>query len=68
MKTWSAAIHDGLRTGTAAGVSSLAALALLGRREQESAVAPVNAVSHIVWGRRAFRQDQVDALLASLGF
>lgn len=61
MKTWSAAIQDGLRTGAAAAFSSLAALALLGRREQGSAAAPVNAVSHIVWGRRAFRRDGVDA-------
>ena len=60
MKTWSAAMHDGLRTGAGAALGSLAVLALFGRREQGSAAAPINAVSHIVWGRRAFRRDRVD--------
>lgn len=44
----------------AAGVLSTVALMLLGRRENGSAVAPLNASSHIVWGDEALRADAPD--------
>jgi hypothetical protein len=47
----------GLLTGNLAGVASMAALAWRGRREIGSAVAPVNAPSHWLWGDAALRQD-----------
>jgi hypothetical protein len=44
--------------GSAAAVASLAALAVRGRADNRSAVAPINATSHIVWGDRALRVDR----------
>ncbi|MED5621954.1 hypothetical protein [Ideonella sp. BN130291] len=44
----------------AAGVLSTAALMLLGRRENGSAYAPLNATSHIVWGDEAASMDEPD--------
>lgn len=44
----------------AAGVLSTAALMLLGRRETGSAVAPLNATSHILWGDEAALVDDAD--------
>ena len=47
----------GLLTGNLAGIASMAALAWRGRRENGSAVGPVNAPSHWLWGDAALRQD-----------
>jgi hypothetical protein len=44
----------------AAGVLSTVALMLLGRRENGSAFAPLNATSHIVWGDEAVSVDEPD--------
>lgn len=44
----------------AAGVASTAALLWAGRRETGSAVAPLNATSHIVWGDEAAHVDRAD--------
>jgi hypothetical protein len=60
MKSWSQALEDGMITGTIAGIASVAALALLGKRESGSAVAPINAVSHIAWGDRALSVNRPD--------
>jgi hypothetical protein len=43
-------LRDALITGSIACVATLAAAALLGKRERGSAVAPINATSHILWG------------------
>ena len=57
MKPWKQALRDGMAPGALAGLSSLAALAWRGRRENGSALAPLNAPSHWVWGDRALQQD-----------
>lgn len=44
----------------ASGLLSTAALMLLGRRENGSPYAPLNATSHIVWGESAARVDKAD--------
>ena len=44
----------------AAGVLSTVALMVLGRRENGSPFAPLNATSHIVWGESAARVNQRD--------
>jgi hypothetical protein len=44
-------------SGSAASLLSITALALLGRRDSGSALAPLNAPSHWLFGRRALRQD-----------
>lgn len=50
-------IRDGLWIGSTAGLLSGLALALLGKRENGTALAPVNAVSHWLWRGRAFRRN-----------
>jgi hypothetical protein len=58
MNTWTVAVREGSVTGGAATLLSLAVLALAGRRENASAVAPVNAVGHWLWGEESLRADQ----------
>ncbi|MGZ3182779.1 MAG: hypothetical protein ACXU8N_10085 [Telluria sp.] len=55
-------------TGTAAAVLSAAALAALGRRDSGSAIAPVNAVSHWLWGDQAARREDVSAKYTATGY
>ncbi len=54
--------HDIVRgavlAGGAAGLTSLAMLAARGRADHRSAVAPINATSHVLWGDRALRVDR----------
>lgn len=54
---WKQALCEGAVSGTVASVLSSAALALLGARQAGSAAAPLNAVSHWVWGDDALRED-----------
>ena len=53
MKSWQQAIKDSVVPGTAAAAAMYAAAAACGRREIGSAMAPVNATSHVVWGEEA---------------
>ncbi len=48
-------------TGSLAGLATTAAVALSGVRETGSAVAPINATSHVLWGYEAATTDAVDA-------
>lgn len=50
---------DTLLTGTVAAVATTVALAVLGRMECGAGAAPINAVSHMLWGEEA-RTDKVD--------
>lgn len=54
---WSRALREGAVAGTIGGALSTLALAALGRAQNGSAVAPINAVSHWVWGDEALVQD-----------
>jgi hypothetical protein len=54
---WSRTLQRAALSGTLASILSTLTLALLGRREAGSAAAPINAVSHWYWGKRAARQD-----------
>ena len=56
--SWKQALNRGAQSGTAASIVSTLALAVRGRRESGSAIAPINAVSHWYWGDRATRQDR----------
>lgn len=47
-----------LSSGLAATLLSLAALAWRGRTDTGSPAAPLNAVSHIVWGDESLRRDE----------
>ena len=51
--TWSERFRDAGLSGTIASVSTAATAAACGVRDSGSAIAAVNAVSHIVWGSEA---------------
>lgn len=57
MDFWKQALREGIISGSIASLSSTAALALAGRRERGDMAAPINAVSHWFWDRRALRAD-----------
>lgn len=46
------------RSGALASLATSAAAALFGVAEDNNAVAPLNSVSHILWGDRAARRNQ----------
>ena len=53
---------EGLSAATLSGLALLA----LGRRETGSPWAPLNAVSHMLWGRRAYWRDDPSAVMAPI--
>lgn len=55
---WATAAREGLVAGTLASVLSTAVLGLVGRRQTGGAAAPLNAVSHWLWGVDALREDR----------
>ena len=59
--------RDAVTSGSAASALSLIALMLGGRRENASAVAPINAVSHWLHGPRAYRVDRTTLAHTALG-
>lgn len=56
MQPWKTACRHGLIGGASASLFSTAALAAFGKREAGSAYASTNAVSHWIWGNKAFHQ------------
>lgn len=58
MSDW---ITDTLTTGAVATAATTLAVAALGKAEGGNAVAPINAVSHILWGDEAASADGIDA-------
>lgn len=58
MIDWQATVKEGLVSGTLAGLFSAAVLLVSGKRETGSAVAPVNAESHWLWGDESLREDR----------
>jgi len=55
---WNRTLREGLVSGTLAGLFSAAALLVTGKRDTGSAVAPVNAESHWLWGDESLREDR----------
>lgn len=60
MNHWKTALREGAVAGSVATLLSTALLAAIGRRENASAAAPVNAVSHWLWGDEALHADRAD--------
>jgi len=56
-----------LSSGLAATALSLAALAWRGRADAGSAAAPLNAVSHMLWGDESLRRDDATARHTAVG-
>lgn len=65
MKLWNTALREGSIAGASAMLLSLPVLAYAGRRQDGSAVAPMNAVAHWLWGDASLRAD--DASLRHTG-
>lgn len=51
-------MREALIAGSVASVVSTAALLVAGRKEPRRALAPVNAISHWIWGDLALHQDE----------
>jgi hypothetical protein len=67
MTTWKDALAEGLLSGTLAAVLSAAVVAVAGRKQSGSAIAPINAVSHWLWGDAAAREESIDARHTGVG-
>jgi hypothetical protein len=68
MKTWRQAIRDGLVSGSIAAAVSAAVLAVRGKRESNSPLGPMNAISHWIWGDEAAQHDAPTARYSLLGY
>jgi hypothetical protein len=53
MKSWRRASKDSVMPGLVAGAAVIAAVMIAGRRDSGSAIAPINASSHVIWGDQA---------------
>lgn len=67
MTTWKQALREGAVSGSLASVLSAAYLAWAGTRRGEPA-APLNAVSHWIFGNRALREDEPSVLYTLTGY
>lgn len=68
MKPWPQALTEGVVTGSVASLTSAAALAGCGRVEHDSAVQPINAPGHWIWGDPALAQPDGSARYTVPGF
>lgn len=59
MGPWQRSVWNSLVSGSLASAATAAAAAALGKAQAGSAVAPLNAVSHILWGDAAGRQEGI---------
>jgi hypothetical protein len=62
------AIRRAFTSGTIAGLATIAATALAGKRDAGSYVAPLNATSHVFWGEAAAMQDNPSLKYTLTGF
>lgn len=58
MDNWKQVVVKGMLPGTIASLASTGALALRGRQESGSLFAGANAISHWLWGDKAFARDE----------
>ncbi|GIZ53650.1 hypothetical protein [Noviherbaspirillum aridicola] len=68
MKTWGHALRDAIPSGSTASILSTIAISGCGRQEGSSPEAPVNAISHWVWGDRAKRHHEASTEHTLLGY
>jgi hypothetical protein len=67
-KTWGEALRDGAISGAIAGVATAGVAALCGWRDSGSAIAPINATSHVVHGDEAGSVTGLDLAHTGIGF
>lgn len=58
MDLWRQSLGEGAVAGSTGGLLSTLALAWLGPRQAGGVAAPINAVSHWLWGDESLRQDR----------
>ena len=68
MKKWELVLTQGALAGSLASIFSTAVLAIAGRRQADSAVAPLNAASHWYWGDEALHSKRIDLTHTGLGY
>ena len=67
MNTWSQALRRTVPIAALTSITTAFAAALCGWRENGNAVAPLNAISHIVWGEEAAQQEQASVRYTATG-
>jgi hypothetical protein len=65
---WKQALREGAITGSLASILSTAVLAIAGARQNRSAVAPINAASHWIWGDESLHEDGATLRHTLLGY
>lgn len=66
-KNWDESLRSATLSGAVAAGATAMCAAVAGARDSGSAVAPINATSHIAWGESAGNVEQVDAKHTPLG-
>ncbi len=59
MRPWQHTLQDALRAGKIVGTATAIATVICGVLENGNAVAPINAISHIMWGDEALEAEAV---------
>lgn len=67
MNGWKLALREATAAGGAAALLSLAVLAEEGRRRADAPAAPINAVSHWLWGDESLRADRLSVRHTAVG-
>jgi hypothetical protein len=67
MKPTKDIVLDALATGKLTTLASAAAIAVCGQAELNNPVAPINAVSHILFGEEATKQDELSLKYTATG-
>lgn len=68
LKSWLQALKRACVSGSVASVTSTVALLAMGARDCQSAYAPVNAISHWIWGERAIGRQRPTWQYTVLGY
>lgn len=68
MNPWKRAVGEAMVSGAVASLASAVALVAAARIEGTRPAAPVNAISHWVWGDRALRRDAPSTRHTALGY
>ena len=66
-KGWSEAVRSAVSSGAVTAVATAGSVSLAGARDTGSAVAPINATSHVAWGESAADFEGIDAKRTGLG-
>jgi hypothetical protein len=68
MSSWKQTFRDGALAGSLASILSAAVLVAAGQRRSRDPAAPVNAISHWVWGDSALRKDKPTLRHTAVGY